>query len=116
MLSDAKVSAVVAEKQAAVAQKVGITQEWVLTRLKENADRAMQAEPVVDREGNRTGEYRYEGSVANRALELIGKHHGMFVERVDVRTTDLSGYSESQLLRLRNGEDLASVTGAAGRG
>ena len=31
-----------------------------------------------------TGEYRYEGSVANRALELLGKEQGMFVDRKEI--------------------------------
>ena len=43
----------------------------------------MQAVPVTDREGNETGEYTYQGSVANRALELVGKELGMFHERVE---------------------------------
>jgi hypothetical protein len=33
----------------------------------ENVERAMQAQPVLDAKGVPTGEYRYEGSVANRA-------------------------------------------------
>ena len=35
-------------------------------------------EPVRDRDGNPTGEYVYEGAVANRALELLGKHLKLF--------------------------------------
>jgi hypothetical protein len=56
------------------------TRAWVLERLAENVRRAMQIEPVTLR-GVPTGEYRYEGSVANRALELLGKELGLFVER-----------------------------------
>lgn len=56
---------------------------WVLTRLRENVERAMQAEAVRDREGNATGEYTYQGAVANRALELLGKHHGLFADRLE---------------------------------
>jgi hypothetical protein len=42
--------------------------------------------PVLDRDGRPTGEYRYEGQVANKALELLGKEIGMFVDR----TADVS--------------------------
>ncbi|MBV9753661.1 MAG: hypothetical protein JO188_14155 [Hyphomicrobiales bacterium] len=56
------------------------TREWVLERLTENVRRAMQIEPVTLR-GTPTGDFRYEGSVANRALELLGKELGLFVER-----------------------------------
>ncbi len=62
------------------AKKTGLNKAWVLEQLRTNYERAMQAEPVI-REGQPTGEFRYEGSVANKALELIGKELGMFIER-----------------------------------
>lgn len=78
------VQARVAELQGRVAQGVVLTKQWVIERLIENANRAMQAAVVLDGDGKPTGEYRYEGSVANRALELLGKEQGMFVERKEV--------------------------------
>ncbi len=33
--------------------------------------------------GKPTGVYRYDGAAANRALELIGKALGLFVERAE---------------------------------
>jgi len=65
-------------------ERVSLTKEWILARLVENAERAMQAVPVLDREGNETGEYTYQGNVANRSLELLGKEIGMFIERREV--------------------------------
>ena len=61
-----------------------LNQDWVLARLKENVERAMQATPVRDSEGNPTGEYKWEGNVVNRSLELIGKELGMFRDRVEM--------------------------------
>jgi hypothetical protein len=58
----------------------------VISRLKENADRAMQAARVIDKEGKETGEYTWQPSAANRALELIGKELGMFVDRKEIGT------------------------------
>ena len=49
-----------------------------LRMLTENVRRAMQLEPVRDREGNPVGQYIYQGAVANKALELLGKELGMF--------------------------------------
>ena len=60
-------------------ERVSLTKEWILARLVENAERAMQAVPVLDREGNETGEYTYQGNVANRSLVLLGKEIGMFI-------------------------------------
>jgi hypothetical protein len=39
---------------------------------------------VLDKERKLTGEYRYDGNVANRALELLGKQQGMFIDRHEV--------------------------------
>lgn len=80
----AKVRARIAEIIAGREQRFVLTKQWVIDKLIENANRAMQAEPVLDREGNHTGEWTYQGQVANRALELLGKELGMFVDKVDV--------------------------------
>lgn len=74
----------VAELQGRITEGVVLTKQWVLERLIENAKRALQATPVLGPDGKPTGEYRYEGSVANRALELLGKEQGMFVDRKEV--------------------------------
>ena len=49
-----------------------------------------------DAEGTETGEYRYEGSVANRALELLGKEFGMFVDRSEMKAV-ISDVSDKPL-------------------
>lgn len=66
-------------------EALGVDKAWIMAKLKENALRAMQAEPVLDSEGNVIGDYKYGGSVANRALELLGKEQGMFIDRKEVR-------------------------------
>ena len=58
-----------------------IDRAWVVGRLVSNVDRSMQAEPVLDKTGRPTGVYTYEGGVANRGLELIGKNLGMFQDK-----------------------------------
>ena len=39
----------------------------------ENVKRSMQVEPVRNREDNPIGQDTYQGGVANKALELLGK-------------------------------------------
>ena len=56
-----------------------------MSRLVENAERALQRVPVTNEDGT-VVEYHYEGSVANRALELLGKELGMFIDRKEIRT------------------------------
>ena len=56
-----------------------VTVEYIVEKLKENVERAMQERPVLDKEGKPTGEYVYQGNVANKGLELLGKSIGMWV-------------------------------------
>ena len=53
------------ELQAMVAERVVVDREWVLAKLIENAANNQEANP----------------NASNKALELIGKELGMFVER-----------------------------------
>lgn len=79
-------------------EALSIDREWVLGLLKENAERAMQIVEVKDHKGTGTGEYKYEGAVANRALELLGKELGMFIDRKDVTVRNSpSELSDSEL-------------------
>jgi phage terminase small subunit len=62
-LTKPNVQAALAEAIKTREQAAEVNQQWVLSKLKENAIKAM--------EENQRG-------VANRALELLGKHLGMF--------------------------------------
>jgi hypothetical protein len=63
------------------ARRVEVDADWVVKNVVENVQRSTQAVAVRDSEGNLIGEYRYNGSVANKALELLGKHLGMFADK-----------------------------------
>jgi len=90
-LRGAEVRARVAQLQAEIAERAveiaAIDKSWVMRRLKENVERAMSIEPVLDGKGHPTGLHKYQGAVANRALELLGKELGMFTDRNEVKTT-----------------------------
>lgn len=88
LLSKAIISEAVNAAQSKKSDSLGITTDWILDGLKTNFERAMQAVEVLDRKGNPTGEYEYQGSVANRALELLGKHRGMFSDKVELTGKD----------------------------
>ena len=114
LLTNVDVQAALREAQEARSERTELTQDWVLSRLVENTQRAMQAEPVRDREGNPTGEYTYAGAVANKALELLGKHLGMFADRnLDI---DVTALSTEALRRIANGEDPIKVVLTSGQG
>ncbi len=71
--------------QNEVAKEAVIDAAWVTKRLVENVERAMQTVEVTDSLGKGTGIYTYQGAVANKALELLGRNIRMFKdERPDV--------------------------------
>jgi phage terminase small subunit len=61
-------------------EDLAVDRAWVVKGLVEIANRGMQAVPALDSEGNPTGQWKHDGKVVNQALELIGKHLGMFVD------------------------------------
>ena len=85
LVKQASVQARIAELQQVIAKTAGmradIDRGYVLAGLRKNYERAIQEEPVLDKNGNPTGQYSWNGTVANRALELMGKELGMFVDR-----------------------------------
>lgn len=78
-----QVAARVEEITSEAAAKTGLSVQWVLDGLKLNYERAMQEVPVKDAKGEPTGEFKYDGAVANKALELIGKHLAMFKDKIE---------------------------------
>lgn len=90
MLRNVGIAQAIATKQSRRADETELNEAWVLDKLKANVERSMVAVPVMEFDHDKkvmveTGEYVYQGAVANKALELIGKHRGMFVERSEVR-------------------------------
>lgn len=68
------------------AERLSIDKYWVLERLKYNAEVALRGMPVLDANGVQTGRFsgRPNHNAATRALALIGKELGMFVERIEI--------------------------------
>jgi len=83
-------------------ESAAIDKAWVLSKLVKVTEMGMQAEPVYDEEGNPAGEYKQNLAAANKALELIGKEMGMFVDRKEVRTGPLDTLPHDDLKRLRD--------------
>lgn len=84
LLAHVSVKAAIDAKMAKRAKKTNISQEWVLKQLQRVYKRCMQVTPITDSEGNPLGEYKFEHSGANKSLELIGKHLGMFSDKIKV--------------------------------
>lgn len=95
LLGNVGVAAAITAGKTKAAERNQLSVDYVLTRLQAVAERCMQAEPVLDKEGNETGEYRFEAAGANRSLELLGKHLGMFADRLLIG--DLGDKSDEEL-------------------
>jgi phage terminase small subunit len=88
LLKNVKVLTRIDELKQERAERNQLDQDWVLTRLRQISDRCVQAEPVLkwdyeERMLVETGEYQFDSVGANKATELIGKHLGMFKDKVE---------------------------------
>jgi phage terminase small subunit len=56
----------------------------VVEMIVDTIERCRQAVPVLDREGNPIGEYRFDASNVLKGCELLGRHLGMFTDKTEV--------------------------------
>lgn len=70
------------------AKKVDITAEYVLSTIKNTIERCAQAEPVFDREGVETGEYKFDSAAVLKGSELLGKYLKLFTDKTEVSNPD----------------------------
>ena len=97
----------IATKNAII--KTGLDREWVITRLMQVAERCMQAEPVLDKKGQPTGEYQFDSSGANQALKMLGDTMGMFKPAEKKPEDDYANLSDDDITRIV--AELAAQTG-----
>lgn len=91
--------------------KSGLDREWVISRYMKVAERCMQAEPVLDKEGNPTGEYTFNAAGANQALRALGDTLGMFRPVEKKPGDEFENLSDDDLARIIT--ELATSTGVA---
>lgn len=89
--------------------KTGLDRGWVISRLMTVTERCMQAEPVMDNEGTPTGEYRFDSSGANKALELLGRTLRMFDGKDKEQDNEYANLSDDDIARIA--AELATETG-----
>ncbi|TPH27761.1 terminase small subunit [Haemophilus haemolyticus] len=96
LLQKTSVQKAIEEAQNKRLERIQISQDEVIRRLLENADIASGKKAIVLTQirksengeivGDDVAQFVYEPSSVNKALELLGKHLGMFANKVDVTT------------------------------
>ena len=91
LLAKPKIADAVAAAQAARAERTEITQDYVLTSIRDTMERCKQAEPVVYQSGDPVmidtpdGEiaraYKFNAGGVLRGAELLGRHLAMFHDK-----------------------------------
>lgn len=102
LLAKPSVSSRIAELKDVRAEENKISADWVLKKLIAVAERSLQAEEVqtFDYETKQmvpTGEYQFDSTGANKALELIGKHIGLF----DPKHSKVANLTEQQIEKIK---------------
>lgn len=87
------------QRQAALSARVDAG--LVLSGLLDNHEKAAADTPVYDKLGNIIGYRMFDAAAANKALELLGKHLALFVDRKAIEGID--GLAE-RLMRAQSRE------------
>lgn len=102
VFDNTSVKAAINEQMSIRAERLRIGADWVLAESVKVYNRCMQMEKVIDKNGNTTGEFKFDASNAIRALTLIGKH-------VDIKAFDVPNTADEVdddvMARLKRGRD-----------
>lgn len=77
-LSKHDICAFIAELQKKVSEELEISATDITEKFFQIRDRCMQAEPVLDKNGEPTGEFKFDARAAIQANEMLGKRVGYF--------------------------------------
>lgn len=97
LLQKTSIREAIEKAQAKRARRVEVTQDYVLSNLVEVVERTMQRAPVLDRKGEQVTDeegravWTFDAKSANRALELLGKHLGIFADKVKAEVSGPDG-------------------------
>lgn len=90
LLAKVSISQAIAAAMEERSKRVEIDADYVLKNLVEIIERSMQRAPVLTMKGEQVVDdegrsvWRFDGKNAIRALELLGKHKGMWTDKVEM--------------------------------
>ncbi len=89
LLGKTQVRDAIVAAQAERSARVAVSADYVVRTLIEVVERSMQRAPVVTMRGEQVVDeegrsvWRFDGKTATRALELLGRHLGLFTEKIE---------------------------------
>ena len=106
LLTNVHVQSFIKTLQTKQNDELEVSANYLTDNIRAVGERCMQAEPVFDKQGNPTGEYRFDSTAALKAWELLGKRTGYFEldnkQKSPETTVNLTGLTFEQLLQLKS--------------
>ena len=78
LLSKLDIQEYICELKNKRSERVKYSQDELMRDILEVKNRCMQANPVLDKEGNETGVWKFDSNGANKALDMLAKHVGFY--------------------------------------
>lgn len=100
-LSKPVIAAAIEKNRVKVAERAEVTREWIVEQLRLNVIQCMEQ-----------GE-TFAPAAANKALELLGKEHRMFVDRRLLGVRHIDDMTEEEVLEFLGGEPEPEELGTA---
>lgn len=122
LLNKTHIAQAVGAAQAKRARRVEVTQDYVISNLVEIVERTMQRAPVTDRKGGQVTDedgravWCFDAKGANKALELLGKHLGIFTDKVRAEVSGPDGGPVASEIVVRFVDPGGEQSGEAGDG
>lgn len=88
LLANVKVRAIIDRANEKRCEKLDINADYVLQTIRDTVDRCAQAVAVTDREGNETGEWKFDSFAVLKGCELLGKHLKLFTDKTELTGKD----------------------------
>lgn len=87
-LTKLNIQQAISKVQRKRSERTEITQDYVLITIQQTIERCKQAEPVFNKDGEETGEYKFDSNAVLKGCDLLGKHLGMFKDKVELSGPD----------------------------
>ena len=112
LLRNDKIQSAIKEEISELSRNNEISAAFVLNGFKQLAIRCMQGEPVLDKDGIASGEWKFDSNVAHKSFESLAKYLSLFADKLDINLTTKEEYNFSGMTPEEKIQFLALITKA----